>query len=268
MITSVKGMRDLLPPETRVWNRLEETTRTVFSLYGYDEIRTPSLEPTELFVRSVGEASDIVHKEMYSFTDRGGREVTLRPENTAGVARAFIEHGMAAGGRREEALLRRPAVPLRAAAEGALPRVPADRRRGARRGGPGDGRRAPRHALRPPRPPRLHGALRLAQQRGERGLPAGLRGGAPRVPPRARGEDGRGRPAAASREPAAGPRHEGPFAGGGPRRGTPASWTTSTPPRSRTTRSSSRSSTPNGSRIASSPGSCADSTTTRAPSSR
>ncbi len=94
MITSVKGMRDLLPPETRVWNRLEETTRTVFSLYGYDEIRTPSLEPTELFVRSVGEASDIVHKEMYSFTDRGGREVSLRPENTAGVARAFIEHGM------------------------------------------------------------------------------------------------------------------------------------------------------------------------------
>ncbi len=98
MITSVKGMRDLLPPETRVWNRLEETTRTVFSLYGYDEIRTPSLEPTELFVRSVGEASDIVHKEMYSFTDRGGREVSLRPENTAGVARAFIEHGMPQAG--------------------------------------------------------------------------------------------------------------------------------------------------------------------------
>ncbi|MCL4808971.1 MAG: histidine--tRNA ligase [Thermoanaerobaculia bacterium] len=98
MITSVKGMRDLLPPDTRVWNRLEETTRAVFSLYGYDEIRTPSLEPTELFVRSVGEASDIVHKEMYSFTDRGGREVSLRPENTAGVARAFIEHGMPQAG--------------------------------------------------------------------------------------------------------------------------------------------------------------------------
>ncbi|MFN7987267.1 MAG: histidine--tRNA ligase [Thermoanaerobaculia bacterium] len=91
-------MRDLLPPETRVWNRLEETTRAVFSLYGYDEIRTPSLEPTELFVRSVGEASDIVHKEMYTFTDRGGREVSLRPENTAGVARAFIEHGMPQAG--------------------------------------------------------------------------------------------------------------------------------------------------------------------------
>jgi histidyl-tRNA synthetase len=98
MITSVKGMRDLLPPETRVWNRLEETARAVFSLYGYDEIRTPVLEPTELFVRSVGEASDIVHKEMYSFTDRGGREVSLRPESTAGVARAFVEHGMPQAG--------------------------------------------------------------------------------------------------------------------------------------------------------------------------
>jgi histidyl-tRNA synthetase len=98
MITSVKGMRDLLPPDTRVWNRLEETTRAVFSLYGYDEIRTPVLEPTELFVRSVGEASDIVHKEMYAFTDRGGRDVSLRPENTAGVARAFVEHGMPQAG--------------------------------------------------------------------------------------------------------------------------------------------------------------------------
>ncbi|MHB8796965.1 MAG: histidine--tRNA ligase [Thermoanaerobaculia bacterium] len=98
MITSVKGMRDLLPPDTRVWNRLEETARTVFSLYGYDEIRTPVLEPTELFVRSVGEASDIVHKEMYAFTDRGGRDVSLRPENTAGVARAYVEHQMPQAG--------------------------------------------------------------------------------------------------------------------------------------------------------------------------
>jgi histidyl-tRNA synthetase len=85
-----------------VWNRVEETARQVFGLYGYDEIRTPVLEPLELFVRSVGEASDIVHKEMYSFTDRGGREVCLRPENTAGVARAYIEQGLAhAGGVRK-----------------------------------------------------------------------------------------------------------------------------------------------------------------------
>jgi histidyl-tRNA synthetase len=98
MITSVKGTRDLLPPETRVWNLVEAIAREVFALHGFDEIRTPVLEPTDLFVRTVGEATDIVHKEMYTFTDRGGRSVTLRPENTAGVARAFVEHGLAQGG--------------------------------------------------------------------------------------------------------------------------------------------------------------------------
>ena len=99
MITSVKGTRDLLPPDTRVWNRVEAEARDVFALYGFDEIRTPVLESTELFVRSVGESTDIVHKEMYTFTDRGDRSVTLRPENTAGVARAYVEHALAQAGR-------------------------------------------------------------------------------------------------------------------------------------------------------------------------
>jgi len=99
MITGVKGTRDLLPPETRAWNRVEAVAREVFTLYGFDEIRTPVLESTELFVRSVGESTDIVHKEMYTFTDRGDRSVTLRPENTAGVARAYVEHAMAQAGR-------------------------------------------------------------------------------------------------------------------------------------------------------------------------
>ena len=99
MIGSVKGTRDLLPPETRVWNGVEAVAREVFGLYGYDEIRTPVLESTELFVRSVGEGTDIVHKEMYTFTDRGDRSVTLRPENTAGVARAYVEHSLAQAGR-------------------------------------------------------------------------------------------------------------------------------------------------------------------------
>lgn len=99
MIASVKGTRDLLPPETRVWNRVEAVAREVFALYGFDEIRTPVLESTELFVRSVGESTDIVHKEMYTFTDRGDRSVTLRPENTAGVARAYVEHALAQAGR-------------------------------------------------------------------------------------------------------------------------------------------------------------------------
>jgi histidyl-tRNA synthetase len=90
----VKGMRDLLPPETAVWAAVEETARRVFGAYGYGEVRTPIVEPTELFVRGVGEATDIVGKEMYSFLDRKGRPLTLRPENTAPVARAFVERGL------------------------------------------------------------------------------------------------------------------------------------------------------------------------------
>lgn len=93
-VRSVKGMRDLLPPETAVWAAVEETARRVFGTYGYGEIRTPLVEPTELFVRGVGEATDIVGKEMYTFEDRKGRALTLRPESTAPVARAFVQHGL------------------------------------------------------------------------------------------------------------------------------------------------------------------------------
>lgn len=91
---AVKGTRDLLPPETSTWSAVEETARRVFRTYGYREIRTPLLEDTDLFVRSVGESTDIVGKEMYTFNDRKGRSLTLRPENTASVVRAFVEHGL------------------------------------------------------------------------------------------------------------------------------------------------------------------------------
>jgi histidyl-tRNA synthetase len=93
-LRSVKGTRDLLPPETAVWAAVEEVARDVFDRYGYAEIRTPILEETELFVRGVGEGTDIVGKEMYTFADKKGRSLTLRPESTAAVARAFVEHGM------------------------------------------------------------------------------------------------------------------------------------------------------------------------------
>ena len=93
----VKGTRDLLPPETAVWAAVEKTAREVFGLYGFQEVRTPVLEHTELFVRTVGESTDIVGKEMYTFPDRKGRSLTLRPENTAPVARAFLEGGLQAG---------------------------------------------------------------------------------------------------------------------------------------------------------------------------
>jgi histidyl-tRNA synthetase len=89
-----KGTRDLLPPDTALWAAVEATAREVFSRYGYQEIRTPIFEDTELFVRGVGEGSDIVGKEMYTFEDKGGRSVTLRPESTAAVCRAYVEHGM------------------------------------------------------------------------------------------------------------------------------------------------------------------------------
>jgi histidyl-tRNA synthetase len=89
---AVKGTRDLLPPATEVWNRVEAAARQVFHGYNYHEIRTPILEETQLFARGVGEETDIVTKEMYTFADRDETSLTLRPENTASVIRAYIEH--------------------------------------------------------------------------------------------------------------------------------------------------------------------------------
>jgi aspartyl-tRNA synthetase len=89
-----RGTRDILPDEAKKWQHLEERFKNFCSLYGFGEIRTPIFEQTELFTRSVGEDSDIVSKEMYSFKDRSGRELTLRPELTAAVARAYLEHNL------------------------------------------------------------------------------------------------------------------------------------------------------------------------------
>jgi len=92
MAQSVKGMRDLFGAEMRWFRLIEDTARRSFERHGYEEIRTPILEEIEVFKRSVGDSSDIVKKEMYDFTDKGGREVVMRPENTAGVVRAMIQH--------------------------------------------------------------------------------------------------------------------------------------------------------------------------------
>jgi len=91
-ITAVKGFNDMLPSETPVWQFIEETARRVFTRFGFSEIRVPVVEKTELFCRSIGDATDIVEKEMYTFSDKGGTSLTLRPEGTAGVMRALIEH--------------------------------------------------------------------------------------------------------------------------------------------------------------------------------
>lgn len=90
-----KGTRDILPDEIHRWTHVAEAFRSLCGRFGYREIRIPVFEHTELFQRGVGETTDIVQKEMYTFLDKGGRSVTLRPEGTAGVVRAFVEHGMA-----------------------------------------------------------------------------------------------------------------------------------------------------------------------------
>src|ERR1700686_4113398 len=91
---AVKGTRDLLPPETQLWNRVEQTAHQVFATFGFGEIRLPIFEPTELFARAVGADTDVVSKEMYSFDDRDETSISLRPEATASVCRAYIENGM------------------------------------------------------------------------------------------------------------------------------------------------------------------------------
>jgi histidyl-tRNA synthetase len=93
-LRAVRGVRDILPGETSKWQRVEDTARRSFEAYGYEEIRLPLFERTELFARGIGEVTDIVQKEMYTFQDRGGESITLRPEATASLLRAYIEHGL------------------------------------------------------------------------------------------------------------------------------------------------------------------------------
>jgi len=94
----VRGMKDILPVEAPRWHHVEDNARRVFEAYGYQEMRTPVLEHTELFRRSIGEATDIVEKEMYTFDDRKGRSLSLRPEATASCVRASVENALARGG--------------------------------------------------------------------------------------------------------------------------------------------------------------------------
>lgn len=93
-IQTIKGVKDILPDEIPAWHFIEGVARRLFEDYGYSEIRIPIFEYTELFARSIGASTDIVEKEMYTFEDRDGRKITLRPEGTAGVVRAFVEHSM------------------------------------------------------------------------------------------------------------------------------------------------------------------------------
>ena len=96
-IQAIRGMNDILPDESHQWEFLEHTVRTWLADYGYRNIRMPIVEDTRLFVRSIGEATDIVEKEMYTFEDRGGRSITLRPEMTASMVRSYLENDMRKG---------------------------------------------------------------------------------------------------------------------------------------------------------------------------
>ena len=93
-----RGTQDVLPQEAAAWQAVERVMRSEAELHGFGEVRTPVFEHTELFQRGVGDTTDIVQKEMYTFLDKGGRSVTLRPEGTAGAARAMLEHGVFNGG--------------------------------------------------------------------------------------------------------------------------------------------------------------------------
>ena len=96
-IQAPRGVRDILPADSYKWQYIEGKIRELCRQTGFKEIRTPMFEHTELFLRGVGDTTDVVQKEMYTFEDKGGRSITLRPEGTAGAARAFIEHGLASG---------------------------------------------------------------------------------------------------------------------------------------------------------------------------
>jgi len=98
-IQAVRGMNDVLPAQIGTWQHFEATTRALLAEYGYEEIRVPLLEHTELFKRAIGEHTDVVGKEMYTFADRGGESLTLRPEATAGIVRALISNGLLRGQR-------------------------------------------------------------------------------------------------------------------------------------------------------------------------
>ena len=93
-VAAPRGTRDVLPEESRLRQRVIDVARTAFERYGYARIVTPTFEDTEVFVRGVGTSTDVVRKEMYTFQDQGGRSLSLRPEGTAPVVRAFVQHGM------------------------------------------------------------------------------------------------------------------------------------------------------------------------------
>ena len=167
-----RGTFDVLPADGRARRRIEATAAEIFARAGYEPIATPAFEDTELFERGVGRSTDIVRKEMFTFEDKGGRSITLRPEGTAPICRAYLEHGMHKLAQPVKLFYAGPFFRHERPAGGPLPPVPPDRRRGdrhrlaaGRRRGDRAARRAARRAGRAggraaPRQPRLAGGAR------------------------------------------------------------------------------------------------------------
>ena len=194
-----RGTYDVLPETAAAARRLEAAARRSSARAGYGRIETPVFEDTDLFARGVGESTDIVQKEMYTFEDRGGRSLTLRPEGTAPICRAYVEHGMHKLPQPVKLWYRRALLPLRGAAGRPLPPVRADRRGGDRLRRPGARRRVD-PAARPSCSTRARCATCACGSRslGDAGDARRLPRGAARLPARARGRAVRGGARAAS----------------------------------------------------------------------
>ena len=180
-----RGTFDALPEQQPVRQRIEDTARRMLEAAGYGRIDTPAFEETELFERGVGESTDIVQKQMFSFEDQGGRSLTLRPEATAPICRAYLEHGMHTLPQPVKLWTIGPVLPPRAPAGRPLPPVQPGGRRGDRLRLPAGGRRADRPAQRPAGRARRRGRPAPPRQPRLAGGPRRLPGGAARVPARA-----------------------------------------------------------------------------------
>src|SRR3954470_24371224 len=186
-----RGTHDVLPRD-RLWWRVIRTIEEQCAQYGWSRVSTPGFEETALFERTSGEASDVVHKEMYSFVDRGNRSLTLRPEGTAPIARAYVEHGLSQGAPAVQGVRDRADVPLLAAGPRPLPRALAAVARGDRVGRSGRRRRGDPVLLGAPaeaRRGRLGAATQLDRRRE---LPPAVRRAPQRVARRASRARGRG----------------------------------------------------------------------------
>ena len=260
-----RGTHDVLPADAPLVARRARRWRSRRQLYGWRRIQTPGFEDTALFARTAGEASDVVHKEMYTFTDRSDRSLTLRPEGTAPIARAYVEHGLHREPQPVKALHDRADVPLRrAAAAAATASTGSSRSRRSARPGPTIDAEVIEFYV------ELLGRLGVtrvgapAQLDRRRELPARVRRAAERVARRPRRRARRGRAPQARDEPAAGLRRQEPRRCARRSRTRRRSASRSATPAASTSRASGGSSTCSASRTCSTRRSCAGSTTTRA----